>query len=154
VDLNNLLDFGPYTTVPLCWKIFLSRVLFLFVCDLRTQYFLVICGTKLFADLKRPQVRKYILFLLTKIAYSSLSQISTNLNIVLKPSFRTVLRQSCAVFVEICGLITKTCIFAICGLAHLTNFADLQEQNEPKQFADLKKGFCPPLHIIRHRGTK
>jgi hypothetical protein len=34
----------------------------------------------------------------------------------------------------VCGLIMKVCGFLICGLAHLRNFRDLQQRNEPKNF--------------------
>jgi hypothetical protein len=54
------------------------------ICDLQTRSFcdlqnfvicgFLICGPKLFADLKLPQVFKNILFLLTDIAYNALIQ--------------------------------------------------------------------------------
>ncbi len=76
VDLYNLLDLRAFLK---CGT--------LRICDLQTQSFIVICrfvickiaicGPKLFADIKLLQVRKYILFLLTNKAYSTLIQICT-----------------------------------------------------------------------------
>jgi hypothetical protein len=107
-DLNNLFDCGLYTNVALFRYAILRFVDPIF-----------------FADLKPPQVRKYIFFLLTHTAYNALIQTEQNKNNLFKEAnFRTVLRQSCAVlyFVEIFGFADY--FMKICDL----RFADWHTQ--------------------------
>ncbi len=92
------------------------------------------CGPKLFWDLQLPQVRKYILFLLTNIAYNDLTKICTEKSYK-KMAFWIVLRPNCAVFVQICW-------FAICGLIlKIYGFAS-REQDPLNFFADLRCRNC------------
>ncbi len=89
---------------------------------LRIYYFIV----AVFENLNLPQVRKYILFLLTN--NNALIQICHFKKSYKMKIFKTVLRQSCAalcrdsrILCDFYGLIIKICGFAICGLAHKTN---------------------------------
>ncbi len=99
-----------------------------------------------FADLKLHQVCKYKLSP-EEIAKNALITICA----LLKKTFRTVLRQSCAIFSQnwwICDWRTnhKICRFLIFRLAHLGNLwtaiAELAKELVDLWFADFKKNVC------------
>jgi hypothetical protein len=95
------------------------------------------CDTLRICDVPNlPQVRKYIRFLLTNVAYNAQQKFELLHKKTFKnTTFRTVLRQSCTVFCKnlwICDLriYDKIGGFAICGLK--------------------KKFVCPPLFIYAY----
>ncbi len=98
------------------------------ICDLRTWFFMWL------ADLKLPQVRS-IRHLHSNIANNALFKFVHYQEIFYKTTFRTVLRQSCAVFCR------KT-FFRLCDLWKGTpnKFADLRLRNWSKnlRICDLR----------------
>ncbi len=120
-------------------------------------YEFAICGPKLFCRLKTSTWRQTITFLLTDITNTTtgtLSKIGTKI-VLKKTTFRTTLRQSCAVFcinVLIYDLWICHENLRICHLQPGTpkKFSDLRQWNEPKivqicDFADCAKNLLPHL---------
>ncbi len=125
----------PSTNVALCGFAICGPYLFcglricnLCICDLRTSSFFL--QTK-----KLLQVRKYLLLLLTNIACTVMIKLKLERNKenpYKKSTSRTVLKQSCADFIEICGLaIYGTYLSWKCAIFDLRT-------GTPKKFADLR----------------
>ncbi len=95
------------------------------ICNLRIHYFLW------FADLKLLQIRKYILFLLKKIAYNALIQICTYNIKSLRGLLYLFFIQNCAVFS------INLCIF------------DLRIKHKSLRICDLRTGIQKKLADLR-----
>jgi hypothetical protein len=92
-----------------------------------------------FAGLKFPQIRKYILFLLTNMAYDALIKVLIKKNCFTNTSLRTVLTQNRAVLFKnklICELRINHENLRICDLqtGKPKKFADLRQLIEPENF--------------------
>ncbi len=116
------------------------------ICDLWPNLFY------LFTDLNLPQVRKYIIFLLTNIDIMIWFKF-VHKKTCTKTTFKAVLIHSCAEFCSLrisdLRIYHKTCRFVICGLAQLRNSQTCHSGMSPSfcGFANcgLLKNVCFPI---------